>query len=110
MLLNLLGLLALGAFMYGRGGGDGRGGSGNGGRTAEISFQEFRNRLLAQGLVARLEVANGNLVKVRGCRGVGLGMDRWGGGREGEGGKHGRQSGEVGGRRRGETGWREGGW
>jgi hypothetical protein len=35
-----------------------------GGRTSEISFQEFRNQLLANGLVTRLEVANGSVVKV----------------------------------------------
>ncbi|GIL73714.1 hypothetical protein Vretimale_5398 [Volvox reticuliferus] len=35
-----------------------------GGRTSEISFQEFRNQLLASGQVARLEVANGSIVKV----------------------------------------------
>ncbi len=46
------------------GGGQGGQGGQGGGRSAEISFQEFRNRLLAQGAVARLEVANGNLVKV----------------------------------------------
>ncbi|KAG2493646.1 hypothetical protein HYH03_008163 [Edaphochlamys debaryana] len=59
-LLNLVALVALGAFVFGRG----DPGSGGGGRSAEISFQEFRNRLLANGVVARLEVANGNLVKV----------------------------------------------
>ncbi|GLI61265.1 hypothetical protein VaNZ11_003579, partial [Volvox africanus] len=35
-----------------------------GGRTSEISFQEFRNQLLASGQVVRLEVANGSIVKV----------------------------------------------
>ncbi len=39
-------------------------------RQAEISFQEFRTRLLAQDKVARLEIANNSLVKVC-ARGLG---------------------------------------
>lgn len=35
----------------------------NGPRPQEISFQEFQNQLLARGLVGRLEVVNGNMVR-----------------------------------------------
>lgn len=38
--------------------------SSTGQRAQEISFQEFRNKLLAQGRVAKLEVANNNMVRV----------------------------------------------
>lgn len=41
----------------------GPGGS-NGARTHEISFQEFKSKLLAQGVVAKLEVVNNSLVRV----------------------------------------------
>lgn len=34
-------------------------------QTKEISFQEFKTKLLGQGMVARLEVANNAVVKVR---------------------------------------------
>jgi hypothetical protein len=34
-----------------------------GSRAQEISFQEFQNQLLARGLVGRLEVVNGNMVR-----------------------------------------------
>mmetsp|Transcript_27205 Transcript_27205/g.59429 ORF Transcript_27205/g.59429 Transcript_27205/m.59429 type:complete len:643 (+) Transcript_27205:135-2063(+) len=52
-----LGLLAL--YLW-----NASGNSANGARTHEISFQEFKTKLLAQGLVTRLEVANNNTVKV----------------------------------------------
>jgi len=32
-------------------------------RAQEISFQELQNQLLARGLVGRLEVVNGNMVR-----------------------------------------------
>eukprot|EP00197_Chlamydomonas_leiostraca_P001991 CAMPEP_0202857522 /NCGR_PEP_ID=MMETSP1391-20130828/427_1 /ASSEMBLY_ACC=CAM_ASM_000867 /TAXON_ID=1034604 /ORGANISM="Chlamydomonas leiostraca, Strain SAG 11-49" /LENGTH=796 /DNA_ID=CAMNT_0049536333 /DNA_START=393 /DNA_END=2784 /DNA_ORIENTATION=+ len=40
------------------------GGQGAAGPRHEISFQEFRSKLLAKGMVARLEVANNALVRV----------------------------------------------
>lgn len=33
-------------------------------RTSEISFQEFKTKLLAQGMVAKLEVVNNTLARV----------------------------------------------
>eukprot|EP00798_Chlamydomonas_sp_ICE-L_P011021 gene11021-18986_t len=39
-------------------------GSSGGARSHEISFQDFKAKLLAKGVVARLEVANHSTVKV----------------------------------------------
>lgn len=39
-------------------------GSAGNGRTHEISFQEFKSKLLAQGLVTKLEVVNNSTVRV----------------------------------------------
>ena len=61
--LNLVGLVLVAGYLWSQATGLMRGPAGQ--RQAEISFQEFRNRLLAQGKVMRLEVANNSLVKVR---------------------------------------------
>ncbi|GBF88226.1 ATP-dependent zinc metalloprotease FTSH mitochondrial-like protein [Raphidocelis subcapitata] len=64
--------------------------AGGGPRPQEISFQEFKTQLLGRGQVARLEVANGNLVRVyvRGDGGGGGGAIA-GGGAGGGGGPEG---------------------
>lgn len=58
--MNMIGLVGLVGYLMLSASGAFRSAS----RQHEISFQEFRTQLLAQGKVQRLEVANGSTVKV----------------------------------------------
>ncbi|KAG1664993.1 hypothetical protein FOA52_014673 [Chlamydomonas sp. UWO 241] len=57
--LHWLGIAVLAYMVY-----SGASGGGGGARAHEITFQEFKTKLLAQGTVSKLEVVNNNTVRV----------------------------------------------